>query len=115
MTDVDLSFIPEKYLLCKDRSIGHDWDVRDGFKLSRKSAEFHGSEITRGARCAHCGTERVEFFDHVGPGGYIQRVGKPRYTYPRDWQWPAGTRSNDIHSELYRRSRRAQRKAKVAS
>lgn len=108
----DITAMPDKYLICRDRSLGHDWDVQDGFKLTRRQEERHGHDITRFARCPRCTTTRLEYFDHTAADGYIERVGHPQYKYPEDYKWPPGVRNKEVHSEMWRRQKASERKAK---
>jgi hypothetical protein len=97
-----------EYLKCRDRSIGHDWDVLQGFHLTRKRTEGVGHRVTRTSRCTRCTTHRVEYFDHTGTDGYITKV-RADYTYPEDYAWPPSIRAADVYTEQFRRERREAR------
>jgi hypothetical protein len=74
-----INALPDAYLICRDRSIGHDWDVDVPFQLSRKLRSGH--ELIRVSRCARCGMVRHEIFDHNGPRGYVTKK-SARYKQP---------------------------------
>lgn len=79
---VDADFIhglSDEYLLCRDRSISHDWDINIPFQLSRRLQEGH--ELIRVARCTRCTATRYEIFEHSRANGYIVKT-RSRYEYP---------------------------------
>lgn len=78
--DSFMNDLSDEYLVCRDRSIGHDWDVNLPFQLSRKLRSGH--EMIRVSRCARCATERQETFQQTART--IVKT-KARYSYPRGY------------------------------
>jgi hypothetical protein len=106
MTAAAVDFVhtlSDAYLLCRDRSIGHDWDIDIPFQLSRRLKQGH--VMIRVARCTRCGTRRLELFEHKGKSGYIIKTGM-RYEYPEDYTTTGiGKITNaDVWTEQLRRT-----------
>jgi hypothetical protein len=80
--DAFLEGLTDEYLACRDRSIGHDWDVDLPFQLSRRLRK--GYELIRASRCTRCHARRYEVFEHKGAQGYIVKT-KARYEYPEGY------------------------------
>lgn len=99
--------MPAEYLLCRDRSISHDWDILKDFHLDKD--RYGRPRMTRYSRCIRCTTQRWEYFDHTGPQGYLQKTSS-RYDHPEGYSIVVDenlgpVRSGEVWSELSRRAR----------
>jgi hypothetical protein len=94
--------LPDEFLICRDRSIGHDWDVDIPFQLSRRMRS--GSELIRTSRCTRCTMRRYEFFEHHAARGYIVKL-RTRYEPPEGYSDPTSGRvlNADVWVEQLRR------------
>jgi hypothetical protein len=78
-----------------------------GLRKPQRPGEAH--ELTRHCRCTNCATERIEFFAHVGPGGYLAKLtNRTRYLYPAEYSLPydpdeGPLGATEVYEELYRR------------
>jgi hypothetical protein len=103
--------IPQEFLLCRDRSISHPWDIIADFHFTK---DRHGvRRLTRTSRCERCGTVKHEHFDHVGPGGYLAKT-STRYLYPDGYSIVLDhdlgpVRSGEVWAELSTRAKKASR------
>jgi hypothetical protein len=104
--------MPLEFLYCRDRSIGHDWDVghpettfQFGVVTNRKGMQ----EILRKSRCERCQMLREEHFSHIGPNGRAVKT-HTVYTAPEGYSLPQDpdlgpVRSADVWAEQMRRAK----------
>jgi hypothetical protein len=98
--------IPAEYLLCRDRSISHPWDIITDFHF--EPDRYGRQRLVRTSRCERCGTVKHEHFDHEGPGEYLVKT-YTRYIYPDGYSIVGDdfgpVRSAEVWSELSRRAK----------
>lgn len=103
-----LRHLPDAFLNCKDRSIGHQWEqLNDGAWRSvvRKDG---GVNLIREFRCVSCGTCKSQYFSH-GLGGYLKRTSQD-YDHPEGYSLPLDSdqgplKAHEIWTEQFRRVR----------
>lgn len=93
-------------LLCRDRSIGHDWaddtHWEDGDVVRRGRRTIF---VTfRVSRCWRCGTVRKEVFEQHEKVIVKQTN---RYTYTKEWKQAARLTQPEIHTRLRRQAKGA--------
>lgn len=109
-----LSDIPMRYLLCRDRAIGHDWEdgathSADPFNIVWETSRRKdgGQDLVRLIRCVRCGKIKRVPFSH-GHSGYLKRSGAVRYTKTPATYSPRTSgrvRPEEVTTELFLRTR----------
>jgi hypothetical protein len=102
-----LTSLPADYLVCRDRALGHDWDLQQGFKFDRTivGKDAHdGPTLTRMSRCARCGTQRTEYFRHLYVNEYANKY-RVDYLYPKDYHLGGHISGPQIWAEQMRRDK----------
>jgi hypothetical protein len=94
-------------LLCKDRSIGHDWphvlnwEPGPDAKQGRRTVWVH----YRVCRCLRCGTIRKEIFIQTSSEFYKQKPNGNRYHYSDAYKHAGSFTQPEIHRRLFNQRR----------
>lgn len=104
--------LSDDYLTCRDRSLGHDWDRLENFKLDTPGSDRATVRFTRRCRCTRCGTIRIERFAHADAGEYARKL-STSYTYPEGYQMK-GITARMVWAEEMRRAGAGPAKKKAA-
>jgi hypothetical protein len=96
----ELSDLRDDSLKCKYPGIRHAWDglPESSYDLNDFERSYYADSILA-LRCERCGREKFEFFDVNG-----NRMGKPAYRNPTDFQHTHRLYADEIRLELMSRN-----------
>ena len=96
----DLSDLRDDSLMCKYPGIRHPWDKlpESSYDLNDFEKAYYSDSVLA-LRCSRCGREKFEFFDVNG-----NRMGKPTYRNPVDFQHTHRLQASEIRLEFMSRS-----------